>query len=343
MTKQVSSVVSATVHWVLDALFKDVALKLGALALAILVFVVTRDEVTRAFTIPLRVIEDPDRVLLSAPPDEIKAELRGPWVRINRLQDHDLGVATVDLRETRPGPMEIDPATLVMPTGVVLERLVYDPVDLRFEPVIERSLPVETALIGRPAPGHVLGPVQVDPARWTVRGGRTAVSGLRSLATEPLDVGGASVDVVRPRALLGPGPGVRFVRSGEDAPKVTVTVEIRDVIESRVVQVPVRAADPAQDVGELPAVQPVTVRGPLDSLETLFAPGQDVPLRAVARPMRADEATPDGELDTADPPARVRLTFEWDADVAPDRVVDVTLDPDELVLPYRPLSPPPGP
>src|SRR5690606_6737610 len=113
------------------SLFQHWGLKALALALAAFMFVVTRDEVTRVFTVPLRVVEDSDRVLLTELPETIQVQARGPWTRVNRLQDYDFGVAILDLENARPGPLEVDRAAIVMPSGVVLAGIQYDHVDLR--------------------------------------------------------------------------------------------------------------------------------------------------------------------------------------------------------------------
>lgn len=325
----------APLRWILDALFRDVGLKVGALALSMLVFVVTRDEVTRVFTIPLRVVEDPSRVLVHPAPDEIKAELRGPWARVNRLQEQDLGVATLDLRGRRPGPMEIDPATLVMPTGVVLDRLVYDPVDLRFEPVVERSVPIVPTVIGVPDADHERGAVVVDPPQWTVRGGQTAVSRVKLVATDPIELQSANTDVRQRAPLLTPGPGVRLV-PGEDGgrPEVDVRVEVRDVIETRRFTAAVVPAAEGLDLGSVPASYEVSARGPRASLRRALGDAPGGAARAVARPV---------EPSSAGGARQVELTITWSDRVAPELQADIALDPTTIRIPYQPLTGPQDP
>ena len=48
---------------------KNWGTKILAFMLALMVFIVTREEITRSFTIPLRVLDDPNRVLLTTPPE----------------------------------------------------------------------------------------------------------------------------------------------------------------------------------------------------------------------------------------------------------------------------------
>ena len=120
--------------WLWGAVFHNWGTKLTALALALLVFVMTRDQVQRTFTIPLVVEEDPRRVLLTEVPETVEVEVRGPWTRLSQLSTQDLGSATLSLDDARPGPLKLEPSAIVMPEGVMLVRIEHDPVDLRFEP-----------------------------------------------------------------------------------------------------------------------------------------------------------------------------------------------------------------
>ena len=66
------------VGFFVGALSENWGTKLMAFSLALIVFVLTRDEVERSFTVPLRVVDDPDRVLLTKPPETVEVHLRGP-------------------------------------------------------------------------------------------------------------------------------------------------------------------------------------------------------------------------------------------------------------------------
>ena len=107
-----------------DVLLRDWGTKSAALFLAVILFVLTRNEVSRTFQVPLRVEPDPDRVLVTDLPDTVAVEVRGPWTRVNRMQALDLGQVSLPLEQLRPGPLRIDPGSVVMPAGVVLESAV---------------------------------------------------------------------------------------------------------------------------------------------------------------------------------------------------------------------------
>lgn len=285
-----------------DVLFRHWGIKTMALLLAAVLFVSTRNEVTRAFEIPIRVVQDPDRVVLTDLPETIQVQVRGPWTRINRLQPYDFGVATLDLRSAQPGPLEIDRASIVMPAGVVLAAMHYDHVDLRFEPVLEREVPIEPVIVGEPADDYRLIRIETDPPRWAIRGGQSKVQQVRELATEPLDVSDATQDVVGRLAVVRPSPGVSVVSAGGEAPTVEVRAVVGPVEDRREVAVPVVVPDGLDPTGVIPNVYAVEVSGPLPAIRRLDGAG--IPL-----PIEAELVVLEGE--TADGGRVVEIRFSW--------------------------------
>jgi YbbR domain-containing protein len=270
-------------------LFRDWGTKILAIVLALVVFIVTRDEIHRTFNLPLRVIQDPDRVLLTELPETVSVEIRGPWQRLNKLGEMEMGSATLDLDTAREGPLKIDPASIVMPHGVILEGIDYDPVDLRFDPVVERPLPVVPRTVGEVSPDYELLGVTARPEKWRVRGGQQVVGRLDELSTTVVDLSGATSTIETDVALVRPADQVSFTGVVDGAtPSVSVRAEIRPRPASREVTVsvlsPLEAAlpelDPSQD--RVPSNERVTIRGPqwavkrLDGLEPVLVPEVEV-------------------------------------------------------------------
>ena len=109
--------------WIGRAIINHGLTKFSALVIALVFFVVTRDDVTRTFTIPLHVVQDPNRVLLTKLPETLTVELHGSWARMSRLREQELGRAELDLSDARPGPLAIDPAQPSFPLTMVGEVL----------------------------------------------------------------------------------------------------------------------------------------------------------------------------------------------------------------------------
>lgn len=272
-------------RWLGEVLLRDWGLKAIALVVAAFLFVFTRDEVTRVFTVPLKVVEDPERVLMTDLPQTVQVQARGPWTRINRLQDYDFGVATLDLHAAKPGPLEVDRAAIVMPSGVVLAGIQYDHVDLRFDPVVEREVEVQPQLEGTPAPDYELGAVEAVPPRVRVRGGESVVRRVQGVATLALDVQGADHDVEGRVALVDPPDGVAWVGVAEDA-AVTVRAAVAARQELRTVTVAVAVDEGLDPTGAVPRRYEVTLRGPMPDFRVLDGLGVEPPV--VARATQGD-------------------------------------------------------
>lgn len=308
-----AGILARGVSFVVEAATENWGTKIMAFLLALVVFIATRGELTRSFPIPLRVISDPDRVLLTALPETVEVRVRGPWVNVNRMSATELGAASLDLREVRPGPMELDPATIVMPEGVVLDALDYDPVDLRFEALVERALKIVPVLVGEVDPDHELASTRVEPDSWMVRAPVSQFEGVNQLSTGSVDIEALATSVEREVELEPPDAQLSFLGVGEgELPTVRVLVEVEAVLGERELELETAAvlheALPDIAKAELPSSERVIVRGPRKLLRTLDA--FDSPLRAVVD-LDEDAA---GSRD-ASAPVPVTVRFEWSAQV----------------------------
>jgi hypothetical protein len=318
-----------------ELVFRDWSLKAIALVVAAFLFVFTRDEVTRVFAVPLEVVEDPERVLMTELPDSIQVQARGPWTRINRLQAYDFGVATLDLRQAKPGPLEVDRAAIVMPSGVVLSGIQYDHVDLRFDPVIEREVEVEPELQGTPAPDYELLRVEATPARVRVRGGESLVRRVQGLGTEPLEVGGADHAVEARLALVEPPEGVALVETAvaaSDDGMVTVRAIVVARQESRVLMVPVVVPEGLDPTGVVPRSYEVVVSGPMPDFRVLDGLG-------LLQPVQAQASKGEGPGDGG---GVAEVWFSWAERVPQDLRGRLALDRtrERVALPLPPAPPP---
>lgn len=302
------------------ALFRDWGTKLLAIVLALVVFIVTRDEIHRTFKLPLRVIQDPDRVLLTELPETVSVEIRGPWQRLNKLGEMEMGAATLDLDEAREGPLYIDPASIVMPHGVILEKIDYDPVDLRFDPVVERPLPVVPVTEGEVPADFELVNVTATPDSWRVRGGQQVVATLDELSTTPFSLDEATTTVETEVALVRPADNVSFTGVVDGStPKVTVRAEIRPRPGTREVTVSVLSEleavlpglDPSQD--GVPSQEKVVIRGPQWAVSRLE--GVDPVL------------VPAVQVDRGARKIAVELRFEWSERVPEEVRPHLSLEP----------------
>ncbi|HWB82168.1 MAG TPA: CdaR family protein [Nannocystaceae bacterium] len=313
-----------------DLVQLDWGTKTLAFVITVLLFVLTRDEVTRTFNVPLRVVPDPERVLLTAVPDNVAVQVRGPWSRVNRLGDHDFGSAQLDLRAAVPGPLQIDRASIVMPRGVVLAEVVYDEVDLRFEPVVEREVPVLPIVIGQPAADYQLVRVRAQPATMRVRGGRSSVLAVAQLSTEGYDVRGADHEVSQTLALVRPPMGVEIVGEGAEPMRVKVVAEIGPIAHQQVMRAPVQRDAALGERGGIAPLADVTIHGPMPAFRELARLGLVLPVIGHAAP-------------AADAPStHAVIKLRWAEAVPPSLQRALSFEPSEVRVELPP-PPPPSP
>lgn len=283
-------------RWLGRAIINHGGTKFAALVVALVFFVVTRDDVTRTFTIPLRVTQDPNRVLLTKIPDSLTVELHGSWARMSRLRETELGPAELDLSDARPGPLAIDPASIVMPEGVIYRSMQYEKVDLRFDRVIERAVPVRAELRGAVHPDYEHTGTVVDPPRWRIRGGSGPVGEVQSLSTEPIELADVTTDKVVEVSLLRPREAVEFtaVPAGSE-PQVKVSLSVRPKISERRLSAAVTWPPDQVAPPDLPTEIGAVIRGAVPDLKVVDA-ALAPPLVATPRREKASPEFPGGSV-----------------------------------------------
>lgn len=130
-----------------------------------------------------------------------------------------------------------------------------------------RALAVVPEVIGEPASGYNVVDVAVSPPTVTVQGSRAFIERAVSIPTRPVDIAGATEDVVRTIALDAPS-GVSVLGG---VTLVTVTVRVEPALGQFTYAVRVSASNLGENLsiqGVLPTVQ-VALSGPLPVLRSL--------------------------------------------------------------------------
>jgi len=305
---------SLALRFALDLIFRDTALKAVALLFSAVLFVVTRNEVTRAFEVPLRVVDDPTRMLMTQLPNTVQVRIRGPWTRVSQLQGYELGSAELDLRDVEPGPMELEQGSIVMPPGVLLVGIQYDQVDLRFDPVERVEIPIVPPTVGRVHADYHVVRVEVVPERWTVSGGRSQLNRVSEVTTAALNIEGATETIERTVRLEPPSESLELVG---DQPRTRVRVIVEPRIMQRDFAVLVAISPAIDPTGLVPRSYGVRGSGPAPQFRRLEQLG-------LAFPIEADvELEPVG----SDGGERaIHIEFKWSEAVPPEIRSSITMD-----------------
>jgi YbbR domain-containing protein len=176
-----------------------------------------------------------------------------------------------------------------------------------------RSMAVSPQITGVPADGYNVVSVSVNPPALTVSGTQAFVSGTTSVATKPIDISGATADVVK-TVSLNLASGVE-VTGG--VPTVTITVKVAPATGVFTFSVPVKAINLGSSVsisGTLPSVT-VTLFGPLPALEGLSP--NDIPAvidlsgeDAGTKKKQVKVTPPAGSTVRAVSPSEIEVTLE---------------------------------
>jgi YbbR domain-containing protein len=130
-----------------------------------------------------------------------------------------------------------------------------------------KEVGVRAVVVGNPAPGYVLQPVEVSPTTATLQGNASDLEAADFVPTQPIDVSGISTTVVR-SVPLNPPAGTLLLQTGQT---VTVTARVTTLTVSQTVNVPASVINLAGGVQLVrpPTPVSVTARGPAPAFSSL--------------------------------------------------------------------------
>ena len=256
-----------------DLLFRNIGLKLLAIALAALSFYAIRGAISFEvrYTLPVEVKVEEGIAILDQNPRSIDVTFRGSQENLGRLDQKYMRVV-VRPRMTASGEpefIEITPGDVQGAPGVRVIRMRPSAVTVTFDREHTKLVPVVTPkTIGKPLIGSV--DVEWDPRFVTIRGPRLRLRETMSVSTEPVDVDGRVESFSKQVRVLSPGD--TWV-SQIEPPEINVRVNIVTETSSRTIGgLRVFAVtEPGKDVTVLfepPRVE-VTLLGPEEELDAM--------------------------------------------------------------------------
>ncbi|MBN2056600.1 YbbR-like domain-containing protein [bacterium] len=241
-------------------------IKLLALAAAVMFwFIITSQQRTQKILngVPCNIQEVTDNlVLVDRNVSTLVVKVKGFPNTIYNLAPESVS-ATIRLPEDlRAGPRTINIATnmINLPAGVEVLDIQPPMIEITMENKLEAMVPVLPDVRGRLKGGLALVNLSTTPAAVKVTGAESAVSGLRYIHTEPIDITGKSADVKQSVALK-PASSMELLEFTENK-TVVVNISIREVIARRIVQRQVTASDADVLSAFNPLVVDVVVEGP---------------------------------------------------------------------------------
>src|SRR5215467_1248628 len=174
---------------------EDWSLKLLSLAIAIVLWLLVTGQnqpVTAHLNVQLNFIRPQSLEISNDPPRTVDVMLTGSRNKLDDLTSLDL-VATVDISDQRAGERVLrlaDKAQITLPQGIKVDGYQPSAIPIRLEEIVDRQVPVEPKLEGKPADGFEVYSVSPNKGSVTVRGPASHVNSLQKVLTESIWLGG---------------------------------------------------------------------------------------------------------------------------------------------------------
>ena len=209
---------------------------------------------------------DSSRVLVSQIPPQVRVTLRGPRTTLDELHADDIGNLQVDVRSGDDRHLLFDKASVHVPTGVHVEQIDPPGIDLQWDDLVTRDVPVQLTVAGTPAAGFIVKGVPVsDPPQVRVRGPKGEVAVLQHARADAFDVTGLTEGTYTRALAIDRPPGhLTF-----DVRSLSVTTQItRELAEKTFTKVPIVVVGIAKAKTMPPDVD-IRISGPPDIVHSL--------------------------------------------------------------------------
>lgn len=272
MRKRSSGLMGRLVRWLRAAFSENLGLKALSFVFALGLTAYQRgseDEEQR--TVPVDVIlrlpaTDARRELMTLVPPSIHVTVRGSTRALDQLTSAGIPSVEVDLRRGDAHAIVFEAEMFAVPPGVQVNIIDPASIDLEWQNVVERSVPIQASITGRVADGYTVQSVKVDPTSITVMGPAGLVEVMQFVRLAAFDVSGKTDGVYRhPLALDQPGQRIQYLGPAS----ATVTVNIgRQLVQRKFARRAITVIGPPRAKTE-PKNVDVTVTGPPEVINGL--------------------------------------------------------------------------
>ncbi len=184
-------------NWIWRRLTHNLGWKLGALALAILLWVATvgEQELVTTHAVPILYRDlPPDLLVGSDALDVVRVELRGPASKLTAASLADLAIALNLSDVNAPGQrtFTLSSSDLHLAPGVTFLRAVPSQLRINFPRRVSKDVPVEIEIGAPPAAGYRIASREVVPSTVRIVGPEGRVSAIAGARTDAIDLSSAT-------------------------------------------------------------------------------------------------------------------------------------------------------
>lgn len=256
-----------------SALLENLGLKLISLMFALGVYAFIHGAENAQRTIAVSVVsvmppENANRQLMTQIPTEVAVTLRGSRTHLDDLRSDDLGSLQLDLRSARETRIDLEPSMFHVPVGLTVQQIYPPTIEVRWDDVIERQIPVQIPRTGELAPGLVAkGATAADPPVIIARGPSSVIDVVQFARTAPFDVTGLIEGVHRRTLALDKPPKLATY----NAESVVATIDVaRELLRKPFPALKVEVVGVARATTK-PSTVNVTVVGTVEDVNEISA------------------------------------------------------------------------
>lgn len=182
---------------------KNLTAKIIAMIMAIILWVYVMNEqnppVETAMEVPLEVRNLSSSVIATDIPETVRVKVRGPRTLIIGLTNKDIK-SSIDLKGLADG-RNSQKVNTAIPASLELVEVSPEKINFQLDTVASREIPVEGKIIGKPAPGYVVGKVAYSSPTVIVKG-PSQVLGTIAKVSASVDVSDKAADFTLPVPLV---------------------------------------------------------------------------------------------------------------------------------------------
>jgi|GEM_PF-4768691 len=196
-------------------IFNNIALKIGALLIAILLWfhVVTEKVVYETVEAPIRYQNLPDTlVIVGTSADAISFQIKTKVKQLILLNLFGHPFTRINLEKVKKGKNQIEPSVnwLVLPSWRPLDIIgVISPeeVSVETEKKNSKKIAVIATIVGTPEKGYFLKEITINPDSVNLNGGKKRLRKINEIGTDTIDVSKRTMGLEVDASLIMPGKG----------------------------------------------------------------------------------------------------------------------------------------
>lgn len=214
-------------NWIGKLITEHAGLKLLSLALALALWAaVGSDPVTEAsFRVPVEFIGVPPHLELLTQQPSVQIRARGPSHAVRQAAPGDFIVRLNAGAITAPGQttFPLDVRKVVSPAALQIIELIPNEVQVNFETIVSKDVPIAPQFSGTPPAGYRLKEYTVEPQQTRITGPASHVQRISAAPTDPVDLTHIAGQMTSDTDIFIRDPLIRMANPG--TVRVTVVTE----------------------------------------------------------------------------------------------------------------------